>query len=106
MEDVSKPPSPSAAEAQYDQELMPDQNPKSLGDDQDQKCWLVNPEEDDISDKVLEEHDPHLDLEPEVQTEDRCPTQTYEENLSRQSEFSPVAEEKIQDCMDEGEQKL
>ncbi|XP_014900765.1 ankyrin repeat domain-containing protein SOWAHC isoform X3 [Poecilia latipinna] len=100
MEDVSKPLSPSAAECQDDQELMPDQNPKTLGDDQDQKCWLVNPDEDDISDKVLEDHNPHLDYEPEVQTEDRFPTQTYEEDLSGQSEFSPVAEEKIQDCMD------
>ncbi|XP_008410853.1 ankyrin repeat domain-containing protein SOWAHC isoform X5 [Poecilia reticulata] len=101
MEDVSKPLSPSAAESQDDQELMPDQNPKSLGDDQDQKCWLVNPDEDDISGKVLEDQDPHLDHEPEVQTEDRFPTQTYEEDSSGQSEFSPVAEEKIQDCMDE-----
>ncbi|XP_054898197.1 uncharacterized protein LOC129367633 isoform X2 [Poeciliopsis prolifica] len=83
MEEVSNPPSPSAAEAQYDQELMPDQNPKSLGDDHD------------ISDKVLEE------LEPEVQTEDKFPTQTYEENSSGHSEFSPAAEEQIQDCMDQ-----
>ncbi|XP_043981840.1 uncharacterized protein LOC122836166 isoform X7 [Gambusia affinis] len=101
MEDVSKPPSPSAAEAQYDQELMPDQNLKSLGDDQDQKCCLVNPDEDDVSDKMLEDHDPHLDHEPEVRTEDRFPTQTYEENTSGQSEFSPVSQEKIQDCMNE-----
>lgn len=104
MESASKPQSSSAAESQHNQDRTPDQNPEELRHDQEQKSLQVKQDEDDATDNILIEYNPPQDR-PEVQTEDKFPAQTCEDSAG-QPEFSPVAQEKIQDYMDEGEQIL
>ncbi|MEQ2212944.1 hypothetical protein XENOCAPTIV_007177, partial [Xenoophorus captivus] len=95
MEGVFKPQLASAAETQDDQHPKPDKNPEGLRQDHEQKSCLVNPDENDVTYKVLKDHDPPQE-QPEVQTEDRFPTQTHDDSVAL-SEFSAVAEKKIQD---------
>ncbi|MED6272802.1 hypothetical protein CHARACLAT_000456 [Characodon lateralis] len=95
MEGVFKPQLASAAETQDDQQPKPDKNPEGLRQDHEQKSCPVNPDENDVTYKVLKDHDPPQE-QPEVQTEDRFPTQTHDDSVAL-SEFSAVAEKKIQD---------
>ncbi|XP_035981517.1 ankyrin repeat domain-containing protein SOWAHC isoform X2 [Fundulus heteroclitus] len=94
MEGGSKLQPPSAAETQEDRDPTPPQNPEGLRQSEGQKSRPANPDEDDVTENVLEDRDPPPD-QPEVQTEDRFPTWT----LTESAEFSPG--EKIQDSMDE-----
>lgn len=101
MEGISKLQSPLAAEIQDPKQ---EENPDHCSQDQELKSCPLNPCEDDVTDRTLKGLD-SLQDRPEVQTKNRFPTETQQYS-SGKSELSGSTEEKIQDSVDEGEQKL